>query len=548
MSKEQAVVIAALGTFVLGALAACGSIVGVHDVDVAPPDGTDSGSGGPDTGGPGPGPDGSTPDSTIPSNDRSVGGAVHFLQTGGSLVLANGAGQVTVSKSGAFSFPAKVKNGSDYAVTVATNPAGQRCFVVNGAGKANADVSNVEVRCSVVKSTSSAGDTASHKETSTTFVAIPAVAPISVDLDIPAKVLVTLTIPSMVTRSFPSQEVLGIQIDGGDTLGLQAGGAYPEQFSYDAYTSVVASLGVGKHSLQPVWRLEPSGAGTNEMEIFHDAGPTTANAIVLDSLPSYDKAQGASVASVTSNSSATFASLGIGPITLAPAAPAPAFLAMRMGGVGGSGTTVRLLLDGTPLATGWTVPGQPSGSSTRLMNPSAIATLGAGSHTIGGDWNNDDGSDNARQIAPSAGAAVEAVLFKPGTATATKDISVTTIMDLTADYVQVPGLSTTINPARPTKVLATFSSSMFRTTPNWPQTAEAAFFVNGVLAQSLRYTNPNNLNYLAHGATMSTVVDVPAGAVTVEVRARVSTPSDTGRGQAKLELYKVTNLSAIALE
>lgn len=80
----------------------------------------------------------------------TVGGTLTGL-TGKGLVLANnGADDLQVGKDGPFSFPAKVRTGDPYEVTVRGQPSEptQTCAVTNGAGTANgANVTNVAVTC-----------------------------------------------------------------------------------------------------------------------------------------------------------------------------------------------------------------------------------------------------------------------------------------------------------------------------------------------------------------------------------------------------------------
>ena len=76
----------------------------------------------------------------------TVGGNVTGLA--GTVVLRNnGNDTVTVSTSGAFKFGLSIANGSAYAVTVGTQPAGQFCTVTSGSGNASADITNVAVNC-----------------------------------------------------------------------------------------------------------------------------------------------------------------------------------------------------------------------------------------------------------------------------------------------------------------------------------------------------------------------------------------------------------------
>ena len=61
--------------------------------------------------------------------------------SGGSLALwNNGTDRLTIPSNGAFKFPLQIANGSNYAVVVATQPAGQTCTVANGIGTARGDV------------------------------------------------------------------------------------------------------------------------------------------------------------------------------------------------------------------------------------------------------------------------------------------------------------------------------------------------------------------------------------------------------------------------
>ena len=78
----------------------------------------------------------------------SVGGNVSGLGTAKFLVLSNAGSTVTVSASGAFTFPTPFVNGAAYAVTVSTLPVGQTCTVSNGSGTISAaNVTNVSVAC-----------------------------------------------------------------------------------------------------------------------------------------------------------------------------------------------------------------------------------------------------------------------------------------------------------------------------------------------------------------------------------------------------------------
>ena len=63
----------------------------------------------------------------------TVGGKVSGL-TGTVVLQLNGAGNLSISANGPFTFPATLPGGSGYVVTVLTQPANQNCSVANGSG------------------------------------------------------------------------------------------------------------------------------------------------------------------------------------------------------------------------------------------------------------------------------------------------------------------------------------------------------------------------------------------------------------------------------
>src|ERR1700722_5061615 len=83
----------------------------------------------------------------------TIGGTVSGLSAGESVVLEdNGGNSTTVSADGPFTFSTSIPYQSPYAVTVATQPAGERCVVTNGSGTTPpANVTNVAVTCAVPK-------------------------------------------------------------------------------------------------------------------------------------------------------------------------------------------------------------------------------------------------------------------------------------------------------------------------------------------------------------------------------------------------------------
>lgn len=91
------------------------------------------------------------PDPPVAPSRYKIGGSVTGLGAGGSLVLANGGSQLTLGATGSFEFSGDVADASSYAVTVATQPAGQFCNVARGSGTvAGAAVTNIAVACARV--------------------------------------------------------------------------------------------------------------------------------------------------------------------------------------------------------------------------------------------------------------------------------------------------------------------------------------------------------------------------------------------------------------
>ncbi len=78
----------------------------------------------------------------------SIGGTVAGLGAGKTVTLQNiGKDDLTVNANGNFVFVTRLDSGVAYAVTVKTQPAGQRCTVTQGTGTTTANVSDVQVRC-----------------------------------------------------------------------------------------------------------------------------------------------------------------------------------------------------------------------------------------------------------------------------------------------------------------------------------------------------------------------------------------------------------------
>lgn len=78
----------------------------------------------------------------------TIGGALSGLAAGRTVTLQNNAeNDLVLSANGNFAFTTLLSQGVAYAVTIKTQPSGQRCSVLQGTGTATANVSNVQVRC-----------------------------------------------------------------------------------------------------------------------------------------------------------------------------------------------------------------------------------------------------------------------------------------------------------------------------------------------------------------------------------------------------------------
>lgn len=80
----------------------------------------------------------------------SLTGTVTGLAAGTSVTLANAGLQLPIAANGGFAFPGLLAAGSAYSVTVAVQPAGHSCTVVNGQGTVPASqiAASITVSCS----------------------------------------------------------------------------------------------------------------------------------------------------------------------------------------------------------------------------------------------------------------------------------------------------------------------------------------------------------------------------------------------------------------
>jgi 6-phosphogluconolactonase (cycloisomerase 2 family) len=90
---------------------------------------------------------------TIPPSQFTLGGTVSGLAGTGLTLQKNGGENLSVGANGNFTFATPVVSGTNYAVTVLTQPGSpaQTCVVGNGSGTAAANVTNISVTCTTTE-------------------------------------------------------------------------------------------------------------------------------------------------------------------------------------------------------------------------------------------------------------------------------------------------------------------------------------------------------------------------------------------------------------
>lgn len=93
-------------------------------------------------------------DGVSPPTTFAVGGFVSGIQTGTVVLRNNGSDELSLATDGVFQFPTGLPSGSAYNIVVASEPPGQVCEVVNGAGTVGQDdVDDVVVACQLASYT-----------------------------------------------------------------------------------------------------------------------------------------------------------------------------------------------------------------------------------------------------------------------------------------------------------------------------------------------------------------------------------------------------------
>jgi hypothetical protein len=96
----------------------------------------------------------STPPPTPPPppTTYTIAGSASGVAGSGLVLQNNGGNNISISQAGSFAFTTPLASGAAYQVTVLTQPSNpaQTCSVANGSGKANANVTGIQVTCTTI--------------------------------------------------------------------------------------------------------------------------------------------------------------------------------------------------------------------------------------------------------------------------------------------------------------------------------------------------------------------------------------------------------------
>ncbi len=529
---------------------ACNAIVGVGDVEVVPPDAPTER---PDATND-PTIDGSVPDAAdadaAPANTGTVGGAVHFAQSG-SVVLENAGEEITVG-NGAFTFTKKHAPTDTFDVKVKTPPTNQTCWVAKGSGTVGAGISDVDVRCvTAVRSISTLTD---HAGTSSTaFTPMTDTGEISITSDVSSTALVSLSVPQMTAFYYSFTEyAVGITVD--DVLVSEAANS-SEYWSqpYPASILTTVALSPGPHKVRAVWRYVgqvSTGAQAFTAEkvtrpyqwtlggAITSPTQTELDVVILDSLRTYDK----TISSSTTTPASVMPAAGIAPFGIPPldfdSTAQPAFFFANTPKLVGDYVTMRLRIDGN-VAASQLVSYEGHSTVTRSFSPMALAALTAGKHTADAAWDTFGSAGHTVTYgAPSSATApraeLAAILFKPS-ANVANVVSTSRLALSTSTFTTLSPMTTQVTLAAPRRALV-FAAATTLFVLAQDGTAEAGIFVNDTVGPMVVTQHPTcACESLHQGIALTGIVDLPAGTSTIDLRVRSVYPTNgsvrVGAGQ-----------------
>jgi hypothetical protein len=565
-----------VGVFVVAwALSACQALAGIADLRSGELPGSgstdDAGKNMTDDGGTGAADadssdvtaDGGTGAADADAGDVTLGGEVAYLKPGRSVVLTTGTQDVTVTGDGAFTFPARLGTSAPYAVTVKTQPAGQFCWVLNGAGAAaGANVSGVDVRCSLVFQAREAG-AAQTSTSSNVFAPLPGTSSTTFTLPRATKMLLALH-ASDLASNFADTGVdaaveIGVRVDGAAPIAIvnrQPHEGGPCSLS----TTAIATLAAGAHTVTGVWRKADTSNATAVVRVGNAGYGTELDVIALDSLPSFDAAKTTLLTAapeLPANTTA-FASLDAKTSLSLPAAQ-PVFMSAQIPAVWGDRVVGALTVDDTAVAAG---KYSFDTNAFRLMSftPSIVDVLAPGSHTLDATWARVEGGSNKTSTrrqpsGPLPDGAVSAVVFKASTASGAKKASGSFVVPNTRDWSTLSlggsALRHDITTTHPdTSVLVVFHTSTLRPMGTPDHVADLGVALDGTVANLSRARTSSYLDWNTTVMPLVAVVKVPAvGSHTLELRMRSnrSEPRDV-EVASMASANQLTNFSFVVLD
>ncbi len=270
----------------------------------------------------------------------TIGGTISGLSASG-LVLADGSQTVSpASGAASFTFPTAVDSGTNYSVTVSTQPSGQTCTVTNGSGTvSSASVTSVAVSCAA-----------------TTYS--------GAFIDAPAQGLTYSASPSGLTGTTDASGAFRFQAGDTVTFSLGVGGsnvlnlgsvapAAPSSGTAELFVltlangiqvaQVLQSLNYGSGSAMNVSGITLPAADTSNLNIYVSTGGTVLPAGDSTDLQMLAQAQQDATVNGATPTSTTFVDSGGASVTATITA-----LAQTVSGLSTSGTvTLSSLLPGS---------------------------------------------------------------------------------------------------------------------------------------------------------------------------------------------------------
>lgn len=361
-----------------------GGVPDAHDASEL----TDAGGAGPDANDAGgdagdAGPDASDASDGADAGPPTIAGVLHFLQPSGSVTLSTGADSVVLTTNGTFQLPVHAPS---YDVTVTSQPAGQTCWVVNGAGNTASPTAGLEVRCTVLARSVGTQSSESKLVASGLYAPLGDVADVTFQSDVPARTLLYLSVPCLnATPGSPGSEYrVGLFVDGALFAESVSRVEYSDHFNHTPILVVVApTLGATAHTISAQWRRVDGADTVGRPAAASSGAPMHAElgAIVLDSLSTFDRVESSSSAS-PANLSALGAdqSIGIPQLPFTTTAGQPGLFVASVPDLTGD-AFIKLQIDGATTAF-HRFYGNVSLAPKTSATPMILKTLTAGPHTL----------------------------------------------------------------------------------------------------------------------------------------------------------------------